>query len=228
MLNDPGQTHSESHMNLPILAFALVLTAPFLGVAQCDAQANAAGNRVEARDFKFHDIFASKQGDKRIYVLLGGGFITGVSSDESSAFISGWLAAHPAATITQISRMYSTNTKTLQTSEIDYIWVEDGEHSLNVDMVRAGLFPGAAMYDMVDNLNGLNRLLEDPKLADVQAQIEKERAATPQDRTERLIAEDDYRARIRRIDAAESQARAQKLGVWSDAMRAERQSEGFP
>lgn len=124
--------------------------------------------------------------------------------------------------------MFTTNTRTLKTTEIVYIWVEDREDSLNVDMVRAGMFPGGAMHDMVDNLNGLNRLLEDPKLAAVRARVDKERAAAPQDRTERLITEDDYRERIRRIDAAESQARAEKLGIWSDEMETERQSAGYP
>lgn len=211
------------------LVFALMLIGSVFGGAQCNAQDKAdTQNLNDARSLRFHDILASRPGDQRLYVLLGGGFIRGLRFGDAGAFISDWLAAHPTAGIAPISRRFSTNTRTLKTTEMVYIWVEDREHSLNVDMVRAGLFPGAAMYDMVDNLNGLNRLLEDPQLADVRAQIEKERAAAPQDRTERLVTEDDYRERVRRIDAAESQARAEKLGIWSDAMEEERQLEGYP
>lgn len=211
------------------LVFALTLLTSLSDGAQCNAQDKTdTQNLNEAKYLRFHDIFASRPEDHLIYILLGSGIIRGLRFGNPSAFISDWLAAHPSAGITRISRMVTTNTRTLKTTEMVYIWVEDREHSLNVDMVRVGLFPGAAMYDMVDNLNGLNRLLEDPKLADARAQIEKERAASPQDRTERLITEDDYRERVRRIDAAESQARAEKLGIWSDAMEAERQSEGYP
>ena len=143
-----------------------------------------------------------------------------------SQFVSNWLQTHPSATIKPISRMFTTNTKTRKTSEWVYIWVEDGEQSLNVDLVRAGVFAGAAMFDMVDNRKGLDELLKDPKLAAVRAEIQKERAGAPQDRTERLVTEDDYKARMRRIEIAEAQARKEKLGIWSNAMKAERESEG--
>jgi hypothetical protein len=210
--------------------FAIMLGAFVFGGTQCHAQTKAETQSLgDARDFTFHDIFALRPGDHRVYVLLGSGFIRAPQSGDPGAFISDWLAAHPAAKITPISRMFTTNTRSLVTSEIVYIWIEDHEQSLNVDMIRAGIYPGATMYDMVDNEKGLDRLLEeDPKLADARAQIEKERAAAPQDRTERLVADDDYGERIRRIDAAESQARAEKLGIWSDAMKDERESEGLP
>jgi NACalpha-BTF3-like transcription factor len=107
-------------------------------------------------------------------------------------------------------------------------FVEDGTASLNVDLVRAGVFPGAVMADMVDNFNGLNELLKDPKLAATKAEIEKERAEAPQDRAERLIADDDYELLMDRVEVAENQAHSEKLGIWSDAMKEERESEGYP
>jgi hypothetical protein len=211
------------------LVFALMLIGSVFGGAQCNAQDNPdTQNLNDARYLRFQNIFASRRGDQRLYILLGGGFIRVLSFGSPGAFISDWLAAHPTATVTPISRRFTTNTITRKTAEMVYIWVEDREHSLNVDMVRAGLFPGDAMYDMVDHLNGLNQLLQDPELADARAQIEKERAAAPQDLTGRLITENDYKERVRRIDEAENQARAEKLGIWSDAMEAERQSEGYP
>lgn len=51
--------------------------------------------------------------------------------------------------------------------------------------LRAGIFAGGTMFDMVDNHKGLDEFLKhDPKLADARAQIEKERTAASQDRTD--------------------------------------------
>lgn len=75
-----------------------------------------------------------------------------------------------------------------------YIWVEDGETSLNVDLVSAGIFPGVVMADMVDNYDGLTEELQKPEFAAVKEQVAKERAEAPQDRPQRLISEDQYKA----------------------------------
>jgi len=189
----------------------------------CEAQDIGA-----AKEFTFQDIFATRKGDTREYILLGSGWLRTIQSGNPSQFITGWLAAHPAAAIKPVSRMGVTNTKSKRTEELVYIWVEAGSASLNVDLVRNGLFPGAVMADMVDNYNGLTEQLKRPELAATRAQIEKERAAAPQDRPERLIAEDQYKQFADRIVAAESQAREEKLGIWSDAMKEERESDGYP
>jgi hypothetical protein len=180
-----------------------------------------------ANELTFQEFFASRPGDARAYILLGSGWLRTIYYGSPSDYISKWLAAHPAATVKPISRMFTTNTKSKRTSEHVYIWLEDGSDSLNVDLVRAGLFPGAVMADMVDNLNGLNELLKNPMLADTKAQIEKERAAAPQDLTERLIADGEYKALMRRVEKAETQARSEKVGIWSDAMKEEREAEGY-
>jgi hypothetical protein len=181
-----------------------------------------------AKDLTFREIFATRQNDARTYILLGGGWLLSIQFGNPGQFVSRWLQEHPAATITPISRMFTTNTRTKKTDEHVYIWVEDGDMSLNVDLVSAGVFPGAVMADMVDNLAGLNEVLKDPRLAATRAEIEKERADAPQDKTERLVSEDDYKQRMRKVHVAETQAREAKLGVWSDAMKAEREAEGYP
>jgi hypothetical protein len=84
------------------------------------------------------------------------------------------------------------------------------------------------MRDMVDTRKGVDELLKDPKMASAKAEADKERAEAPQDRVERLITEDDYIVRMRRIDEAEALARKEKLGVWSDAKEEERQAQGYP
>jgi hypothetical protein len=185
--------------------------------------------RGSASDYHFeNDIMASKPNDQGVYVLLGSGFLRPTTSGDPKAFISGWLQKHPEAIATPISRSLSTNTITHQVMEFVYLWLDDGADSLNVDLVRAGMFAGGTMYDMVDNEKGLERLLEsDPKLADARAQIAKEKAAAPQDRNERLISDEDYKARIKRINDAEKFAREKKLGIWSDAMKEEREADGL-
>jgi hypothetical protein len=171
---------------------------------------------------------AARAGDPRAYVLLGSDFIRALSVGDPGVFVSNWLNAHPQATYTAISTLKSTNTRTHKRFEITYIWIADGASELNVDLVRHGIFAGATMYDMVDNARGLDRLLQnDPRLADTRAQIAKERAAAPNDRSERLIPETDYNARLARIRRAEDSARAEKLGIWSDDMEAERSAEGL-
>jgi hypothetical protein len=197
-------------------------------VSLCTSFACNAQNLSAAKDFTFQEIFATRKGDAREYILLGSGWLRSIQSGNPGQFISDWLAAHPAALIKPISSMGITRTKSKRTEELVYIWVEDGEISLNVDLVSAGIFPGAVMADMVDNYNGLTEQLQKPEFAAVQAQVEKERAEAPQDRPQRLISEDQYKQFAHRIEVAESEARGEKLGIWSDAMKEERESEGYP
>jgi hypothetical protein len=44
----------------------------------------------------------------------------------------------------------------------------------------------------------------------------------------RHVSEDKYQEFSRRIEVAENEARGEKLGIWSDAMKEERESEGYP
>jgi len=211
-------------------ALSLILTAGW-DIADCFAQDPSAspGTGASARTLDFeNDIMASRPNDPRTYVLLGSGFLRAFVLDTTKLVVARWLRHHPKAVETDISRMRMTNTISHEQSEIVYIWIDDGRDSLNVDLVRRGMVAGATMFDMVDNQKGLDEMLaNDPSLADTKAEIEKERAAAPQDRTDRLIPDADYKARMMRIDEAEQYARANKLGIWADAMKEERESEGI-
>jgi hypothetical protein len=207
----------------PLKIWTLLVILTLCASFGCNAQGESA-----AKELTFQGIFATRKNDAREYIVLGSGWLRAIQSGDPGQFISSWLAAHPAASIKPISRMGVTNTKSKRRDELVYIWVEDGEMSLNVDLVRAGIFPGAVMADMVDNYNGLTEQLKRPELAFAKAQIEKERAEAPQDRPRRLISEDQYQLFAHRIELAEKQARAEKLGIWSDAMKEERESDGYP
>ncbi len=201
------------------------IMAPSAGLAQDQPPAPA----TTMAELTFPaDFMASRAHDPRLYVLLGSGFLRPFTVDKDDHVAQHWRQAHPAAVVTPISRMISTNTRTHVPMEMVYVWIEDGADSLNVALVRAGTFRGGTMADMVDNQRGLDQMLQnDPSMADAWAQIRKERAASPLDRTERLISDSDYHARMVRIDEAERYARANKLGIWSDAMKEEREAEGI-
>ena len=210
----------------------LLFFAAMIGAAPAASDAPAAPSlpvRGIVTEYRFENaIMASKANDRGIYVLLGSGFLRPTTFGDPKIFVSEWLKLHPKAIVTPISRMLSTNTLTHEQIALVYVWIEDGIDSLNVDLIHAGMFSGVTMYDMVDNQKGLDQLLKsDPKLAVARAEIEKERAAAPQDRSERLISDEDYKRRVTRIDEAEQAARAKKLGIWSDAMKEERETDGI-
>jgi len=210
---------------ISLTLLAATAFAPQTSLAETGAPSQSAV-RASALHF-LNDIMATKSNDQRLYILLGGGFLRPTTYGDPKRFVSNWLAANPDAVVKAISRMIMTNTITHKQEEIVYIWIEDGDRSLNVDLVRAGIFSGAVMNDMVDSQAGLDELLKsDPELADARAEIAKERAAAPQDRTDRLIPEGEYKARMLRIERAEREARAQKLGIWSDAMKNARETDG--
>jgi endonuclease YncB( thermonuclease family) len=217
-------------MEVPMLG--LLFFAAMIGADSATVDAPAVPSlpvRGSVSEYHFqNDIMALKPNDQGVYVLLGSGFLRPTTFGDPKIFISAWLKSHPKAIVTPISRSLSTNRQTHRLMEIVYFWVEDGEDSLNVDLIRAGIFAGGTMYDMVDNEKGLEWLLKnDPKLADARAEIEKEKAAAPQDRDERLISDEDYKVRITRINEAEQFARERKLGIWSGAMKEEREADGI-
>jgi hypothetical protein len=171
--------------------------------------------------------FASKAGNPATYVLLGNGYLRTLSARNENEFINHWLAVHPHATATPISTCNAARAG-IPPKRIVYVWIEDGAESLNVALVEEGIFAGGVMLDMVESQLRLLEEVRDPKLADTRAQIEKEIAAqSVSDRVKRLISDADYAERRKRIEAAEAKARDGKKGIWSDAMKEERQAEGF-
>jgi hypothetical protein len=194
----------------------LLTVSMFCGTFACGAQ-----EMFSPKDLTFRDGFGSRKGDLRIYVLTGGGWIRGIRFGDPDQFVKAWIAQHPLAIITPVPKM------PIKADEFVYIWIEDQVSSLNVDLVRAGIFPGGAMADMVDTDKGLTELLKDPKLADAKALIEKERAENPQNRPVRMEPEDEYNRHMDKIKTAEADASKEKLGIWSDSMKDEREDAGY-
>jgi hypothetical protein len=169
--------------------------------------------------------FASKAGNPGTYVLLGSGYLRTLSTPNENEFINHWLEVHPHAMATPISTCSGARAGT-PPKRIVYVWIEDGAESLNVALIEEGIFVGGVMVDMVESQHRLLEEMRDPKLAGTREQLEKEIAAQPEsDRVKRLISDADYAERRKRIEAAEAKARNGKKGIWSDAMKAERQAE---
>lgn len=200
---------------------SLIVTSLLTIMIFCSAYACDAQDIFSPKELTFRDGFGSRKNDHRIYVLTGGGWIRGIRFGDPDQFVKAWIAQHPLATITPVSKM------PIKADELVYIWIEDQSSSLNVDLVRAGIFPGGAMADMVDNDKGLTELLKSPKLADARALIEKERAENPQNRPERLEPEGEYSRHMDKIKMAEAEASKQKVGMWSDSMKEEREDAGY-
>ena len=170
----------------------------------------------------FKDGFGSRKGDPRIYVLTGCCWIRGIRFGDPDRFVTNWIAHHPQATATPVSKM------TLMSDELVFVLVKDGDASLNVDLIRAGIYPGGAMADMVDNDDHLTDVMKKPELAFATKEFEKGRAETPQEhRPKRFISNDHYQRFSQQVIEAEKEARAEKRGVWSDAMREEREADGY-
>ena len=191
-------------------------------IVLCTAFVCNARDMLSPKELTFKEGFGSRKGDHRTYVLTGCCWIRGIRFGDPDLFVTEWIAQHPLATITPVSKM------PIKSDKLVYLWIADRDSSLNEDMVRAGIYPGAAMADMLDNDKGLTELLKNPKLADARAIVEKERAQSPQTRPERLESEDEYNRHMDKIKTAETEARKQKTGVWSDSMKEERESLGIP
>jgi hypothetical protein len=94
-----------------------------------------------------------------------------------------------------------------------YIWVEDGEDSLNLALVRNGYYGAHSLTDMVEARQQFDDRMKAPELSDARAIMAKERAeeVAPQ----RLVTNQDYKSKMQLAKAAESDAEKAQVGIWS-------------
>jgi len=180
----------------------------------------AAQSSFPAHDLKLDGISASKSGDSATYCLLGvpslicemWRFVPQLNVPDDA--VSAWMSAHPNAVAVPISTEERKLRVTEPAHRFTYVWIEDGNDSLNLELVRSGFVHADALADMVEADRQSMSQFDDPRLASTKAQIEKERAqeTAPQ----RLISDDDYAARMRRAQEAEEAAQHSKKGLWSD------------
>jgi endonuclease YncB( thermonuclease family) len=171
-----------------------------------------------AQDLYVGGISAHRRGDPDLYCLLGidvcAAGVPFVGTGNAVDFISKWLEAHPHATVTPISVESKKVFIARPPVHSTYIWIEDGTDSVNVSLVKEGFYRAQAMIDMVESSRNFMKMFDDPRLATGRVQIEKERAE--EQAPQRLISDSDYADRMKRLAAAEQDAKQNKRGLWSD------------
>ena len=173
-----------------------------------------------AVDLYISGIHAHRIGDPDIYCLLGGaacelGLRVPSLAPGEIEFVQHWLSRHPHAQAVPIS---AANHKRLVDGPLlhnTYIWIEDPQESLNIELVRNGFYWANSLEDMLAYDQHRMAEIDDPRLATANTELRKEREETGAPL--RLVSDDDYAARMARAVAAEREAERRKRGVWSDA-----------
>src|ERR1700675_795337 len=97
------------------LIVARLATIIFLSsVLACNAQ-----DILSSKGLAFQDGFGSRKGDRRMYVLTGCCWIRGIRFSDPDQFVTKWLAQHPLATMTPVSK------RLMDAEEWVYVWIED-------------------------------------------------------------------------------------------------------
>jgi hypothetical protein len=168
-------------------------------------------------ELKFHKFFGERPGDKITYCLLGNGFFRTISSNEEDIVIPNWLSKHPNAKAVPVS-IIGEGSK----MPIAYIWAIDGTESLNLSLVKQGVFPGTVMLDAV-HFDILSRGSRDR--ANIEAGAAYARKLSPnllKDKEKpprRFIPNSEYEAFLKELKSAQDMAQANKSGVWSDKFK---------
>ena len=82
---------------------------------------------------------ASEAAPKTNFCLMARGFFQMATSPEMPELIAAWLRDHPKATVVQVASFGPITDKDPD-SKMAYVWAIDGEHNLNLELVRQGGF----------------------------------------------------------------------------------------
>ncbi|WP_237477408.1 hypothetical protein [Lichenibacterium dinghuense] len=163
----------------------------------------------DADSLVFHNVFCSRKGDRVSYSIVGTGAFRAPRVETIETFIVSWLNRHPHAT----ARIVEQSTLGPKLGLMDYIWIDKGNDSLNIDLVRQGIVPGGMMADGVEYLTSIKDAIH----LDL----------TSPDFPKRVIDEGAYHVFMDRVVIAESAARSDRIGLWSDEYREMMKQEGY-
>ena len=173
-----------------------------------------------ASELSIDGIYATKTADSTLYCLLGGEVClvrTPLNAWNQDPLIHSWLAAHPKAMAIPMSSHVWAERKNELLNRV-YLWIEDGDDSLNVALVREGRYPAGMMQDMLEADRQQADLFKDPKFASSRAFLEQERAKIPEEqRPHRLVTDIVYSEKMHEVSLAEAEAQRQEKGFWSGA-----------
>ena len=190
----------------------LLLILPGLSFAQ---------QSFPASDLHIDGIYATCAGDPTLYCLVGGNaciFRAPPNAWNQDPLIGAWFTAHPQATALPISSRIWALQSGKETNRGVYLWIQDGDDSLNVALVREGRYPAAMMQDMLDVDRQQADVFKDPKFASSRAFMEQERAKLPEEqRPHRLVTDSVYSQKMHELSLAEAEAQRLEKGFWSGA-----------
>ena len=176
-----------------------------------------AEDKFDADSLVFNNVFCSRSGDRTSYSIVGTGAFRAPRAENLQNFIVLWLNRHPHAMTKAVeeSKLGPKLGKKLgpKLGKMDYIWIDGGGDSLNVDLVRNGIVPGGMMADGVEYLKSIQGV----------AHLDPDDPDFPK----RMIDDAAYQEFMKKIAAAEAAARADKIGLWSEKYREMMEEEGY-
>ncbi|MCA1856294.1 hypothetical protein LE190_10190 [Massilia oculi] len=180
----------------------------------------SAQEAVPFSELLFQGPSAYRPGINQEYFLFGRGFPPGVGPDEEAALIAEWKSQHPRAKLVPVSILGERSRL-----PIVYVWAVDGEATLNLVLVRNGVYPGIAMLDGTH----FSQVLQSSRgLPSVDVLDAQQRLGNPtRIPARRLVPDTSYEKFLKQLMTAESQARAELKGIWSDRFKQQRHRLGI-
>ena len=172
------------------------------------------------KEIVFQGSSGYRPGENFEYFLFKRGTLPELRGNDEETVITEWTKRHPLAEVVPVS-IFGEKSK----FPIIYIWAVDGEDSLNLYLVRKGIYPALAMLDN----SKFGRLLQASSNAPYFRTIEmQERAGNPTGTlSRRLISESRYTSFVQQLLAAEAEAQAESIGIWSDKFKRLRDKIGL-
>ena len=129
-----------------------------------------AAEPIPASSVKWLGHFGSSEAaPKSIFCLMARGFFQMSISPEMPGLMEAWLRDHPKAVVVPVASLGPLSDKDPE-SKMTFVWIVDGEHNLNLELVRQGCF--APQTETI----GKQQKLEMPQ-ADYDAFVQKVLAA---------------------------------------------------
>lgn len=183
-------------------------------------------NGFAQEEFSFNELTfigasAARPGDHFEYFLFKNGFFRGVRSDaEEAAIIAEWRRQHPNARVVPVSILGER-----ARFPIVYFWAVDGEDNLNLFLVKKGIYPALVMLDTPQFKQVLQLSKNTPYGEMLAAQ---EHAGNPKGvPSRRLVSEPRYKDFLTQLVAAETAAKVELNGIWSDKFKRKRDKMGL-
>jgi hypothetical protein len=156
-------------------------------------------NNLKLADFKHRSIWIYKsEKSQTTYCMTGVGFQMADPPAKTDSIIDSWISKHPNSKMLPI---YSMKNKS---SSIVYCWVIDSGDTLNLYLVKNGVFPEHEMHRIQtwDELSDMQKTYNEPK-----KEHDKKMKV--------LIDSISYSTFLTQLKIAQAYARQNKLGIWS-------------